>query len=92
MGIYTAYSYQNKSDEKYNELFEFGCSLYNNIDENCEMSLSDFISEMNSRKEVITNSDVHKYMHKLVQEALRITSILNNGYHTPQEIRELFVS
>lgn len=90
MGIYTAYDSQNKSVEKRNELFEFGRSLSDTNEEHYNMSLSDFISEMNSGKEVIANSDVHKYMHKLAQEALRITSILNNGYHTPEEIRELF--
>ena len=52
------------------------------------MELQEFLSNMN--KEVIANSDTHKYMHKLAQEALQITSIINNGYHTPEEITELF--
>ena len=52
------------------------------------MELQEFLSNMN--KEVIANSDTHKYMHKLAQEALQITSIINNGYHTPEEITEFF--
>ena len=46
------------------------------------MELKEFLSNMNS--EVIANSD------KLAQEALQITSIINNGYHTPEEITQLF--
>lgn len=52
------------------------------------MELKEFLSNMNS--EVIANSDTHQYMHKLAQEALQITSIINNGYHTPEEITQLF--
>lgn len=52
------------------------------------MELKEFLSNMNS--EVIANSDTHQYMHKLAQEALQITSIINNGYHTPEEITKLF--
>lgn len=52
------------------------------------MELQEFLSNMNS--EVIANSDTHKYMHRLAQEALQITSIINNGYHTPEKITELF--
>lgn len=54
------------------------------------MELQQFLSAMNSGKEVIAGSDIHEYMHELAQEALQITAILNSGYHTPEEIIELF--
>ncbi len=90
MGIYTAYGHENKSDEKRKELYEFGCSLYDENVENCKISVSEFLSEMNKGKEVISGSEVHLCMHELAQEALKITSKLNSGYHTPNEIRQLF--
>ena len=52
------------------------------------MELKEFLSNMNN--EVVANSDTHQYMHKLAQEAMQITSIINNSYHTPEEITELF--
>ncbi len=35
-------------------------------------------------------SDLHICMHSFAQEAFRVTSKLNNGYHEPKEIRQLF--
>lgn len=53
------------------------------------MTTNDFIEIMNSGAEVTANSDVHKKMHLLSQEALRITMKLNNSYHTHSEIIDL---
>lgn len=41
---------------------------------------------MNEGTEVIANSPVHQVMHRLSQEALRITMELNNSYHNHAEI------
>lgn len=54
------------------------------------MELNEFISILNSGKPVVAGSSVHKQMHILSQEALKITSEINNGYHTTEEILELF--
>lgn len=54
------------------------------------MELKDFLSHMNSGKTVIADSETHQYMCMLSQEALKLTAELNNSYHTPEEIREIF--
>jgi len=38
---------------------------------------------------VEAGSLTHNAMHSLSQEALRITSLINNSYHTPEELLEL---
>ena len=48
-----------------------------------------FLEYMNSGKEVIAGSDVHQKMTELSNEAMKITSELNNSYHTPEEIKVL---
>lgn len=53
------------------------------------MELSTFLEEMDSGKMVTAQSATHCCMHTLSQEALRITSELNQCYHTPEEIREI---
>ncbi len=53
------------------------------------MELREFLNYMNSGKEVQAGSDVHKYMLKLSQNAMKITCKLNNSYHTEDEIRDL---
>lgn len=35
-------------------------------------------------------SDAHRVIHKLSQDALRITAYLNGSYHEPEELRKLF--
>ncbi|WP_455543081.1 sugar O-acetyltransferase [Intestinibacter sp.] len=54
------------------------------------MDLKEFLDYMNSQKEVIAMSDIHMYMTKLSNDAMKITSELNNSYHTPEEIQALF--
>lgn len=49
-----------------------------------------FIDAMNSGNEIIAGSEIHKYMVKLSDEAMKITSRLNNVYHKPEEICSLF--
>lgn len=54
------------------------------------MNLSDFLEHLNSGKTVVVGSETHQYMCMLSQEALKLTAELNNSYHTPEEIREIF--
>ncbi|MDE6396172.1 MAG: sugar O-acetyltransferase [Muribaculaceae bacterium] len=50
------------------------------------MTTEEFIKEMNSGAEVPAGGEVHQVMHRLSQEALRITMALNNTYHNHEEI------
>ncbi len=54
------------------------------------MELKDYLNHLNEGKVVKGGSDVHLYMHKVSDEARRITSQINGEYHTNDEIRELF--
>ncbi len=54
------------------------------------MDNKEFLDYMNSGKEVIACSDIHKHMSKLSQEAIKITTEINSIYHEPEEIRKLF--
>lgn len=53
------------------------------------MTNQEFLEYMNSGKEVIAGSDIHLKMAELSNEAMKITSELNNSYHTPEEIKVL---
>ena len=54
------------------------------------MELKDYLNHLNEGKVVKGGSDIHLYMHKVSDEARRITSQINGKYHTNDEIRELF--
>lgn len=54
------------------------------------MNLSEFLEYLNGGKTVVAGSEIHQYMSMLSQEALKLTAELNNSYHTPEEIREIF--
>lgn len=88
MGIFTAFDKQNKTEEKLNELHQFGRSLRDEADE-ADMNTEKFIRAMDSGEKIKAGSTVHQKMIKLTNEAMRITASLNQGYHTPEEIREL---
>lgn len=53
------------------------------------MEIKEFIEEMKSGQTISTDAEARECMHTLSQEALRLTSELNGGYHTPEEIRGL---
>lgn len=53
------------------------------------MTNQEFIEIMNSGETTKFGSNVHMKMHELSQEALRITSEINNSYHTHEEICRL---
>jgi acetyltransferase-like isoleucine patch superfamily enzyme len=53
------------------------------------MTTQEFIEYMNSGKIVTAGSPVHEVMHRLSQEAIRITMELNTKYHTHEEVVRL---
>ncbi|MBR3024544.1 MAG: sugar O-acetyltransferase [Oscillospiraceae bacterium] len=53
------------------------------------MTTKEFLDFMNSGKQITAESGVHQTMHRLSQEAIRITMEINNHYHTPGEINAL---
>ena len=53
------------------------------------MTLQNFLDKMNSGEEIEAGSDFHLFMHSLSQEAIRVTSEMNSGYHTPEELDAL---
>lgn len=50
------------------------------------MTVAEFLSYMNSGKEVLAGSEIHGYMHVLSQEAIQLTMEPNSSHHTPDEI------
>lgn len=54
------------------------------------MSIEQFRKLMLRREYVDASSELFIMFHQLTQEALKITMEINNKYHTPEEIRELF--
>ena len=54
------------------------------------MTTETFVEMMNSGEKILCGSEVHQYMGRLSQEAMKITARINSGYHEPEEIRELF--
>ena len=55
-----------------------------------EITTKEFRELMAKGSYVEAGENIFKAFHKFSQEALKITSDLNNSYHTPEEIRELF--
>lgn len=56
------------------------------------MELKDFLDHLNSGNAVTGGGAVHLFMHRVSQEALKITSEINGSYHEPEELRRLFRS
>ena len=54
------------------------------------MNIEKFLNHMNEKLPVISDSKLHEIMHKLSNDAMKITYIMNNSYHSPEETRELF--
>ena len=53
------------------------------------MTTAEFISLMNSGRQITAESNVHRIMQELSQDALRITMEINSCYHTPDELNAL---
>ena len=77
----------NTSKEKLEELKNFGKSLRENRME--KITTEEFVQIMNTGKKVTAGSDVHLKMVELSNEGMKVTARLNQGYHTPEEIRYL---
>lgn len=54
------------------------------------MDINEFLAHLNKGESVEGGSAVHQVMHKVSQEALKVTAELNGKYHTPEKVRELF--
>lgn len=54
------------------------------------MKEHEVLEHMRRGQPVLAGSPGHQAMHRLAQEALKLTAELNNTYHPPEEIRALF--
>ncbi|GAA0076567.1 sugar O-acetyltransferase [Clostridium sp. CTA-5] len=54
------------------------------------MDIDDLLAHLNKGEVVEGGSELHRIMHNVSQEALKLTFNLNGQYHTPEEIQELF--
>lgn len=54
------------------------------------MNTEQFKEEMKKQTHITANSEMHLHMHEMAQRARKITVEINNTYHTPEELRELF--
>lgn len=54
------------------------------------MDINNFMEQLNRGTVVEGGSEVHRMMHVISQEALKLTTELNGSYHPPEEIREIF--
>lgn len=53
------------------------------------MELDHLLEELNAGRTITGDSPLHEVMHRISQEALRITGELNGGYQEPARVREL---
>jgi acetyltransferase-like isoleucine patch superfamily enzyme len=53
------------------------------------MELEDLLGELNAGRTITGDSPLHGVMHRISQEALRITGELNGAYMEPARVREL---
>lgn len=54
------------------------------------MDTQEFLAAMNRGDYVVAGSETHLKMSELSDEARKITAEINGGYHTADELRELF--
>ncbi len=54
------------------------------------MELEQFLEYLNQQKPVTNGSEEKKYMTFAAHEAMKVTSDINSGYHSPEELRILF--
>jgi acetyltransferase-like isoleucine patch superfamily enzyme len=54
------------------------------------MNLTDFLSHVARGEPIPANSEIHRFMVGISNEAMRITAELNNSYHEPTEVHALF--
>ena len=54
------------------------------------MTVQEYRDYIAAGNPVENGSEPHLFMHRMAQEAIRITMEINNKYHTPEELRKLF--
>ena len=54
------------------------------------MTVQEYRDYIAAGNPVENGSKPHLFMHRMAQEAIRITMEINNKYHTPEELRKLF--
>ena len=54
------------------------------------MELKRFLEMMDARETVEAGSEALMFSGEMTQRALKLTSKINNGYHTLEEIQEVF--
>lgn len=54
------------------------------------MNVNEFLDYVNSGSTIYSDTEIYDYIHQLSQEAMKITSELNNSYHTIEEIHKIF--
>lgn len=54
------------------------------------MELKEYLDYVKTEQVITANSSAHQLMHRLSQEAIRITCEMNNKYHSPEELSKLF--
>lgn len=54
------------------------------------MELSEYLTYVKTGQVIKAGSPAHQLMHRLSQEALQVTAQMNTGYHTPEELAQLF--
>lgn len=57
---------------------------------NSNVDLQQFLSYISNGYSVKNSDEMHLFMHEASQEALKLTAKLNNSYHTPIEVGEIF--
>lgn len=53
------------------------------------MNQEEFLAAMRRGESVAGSTEGHEWMHKLADQAQRLTAQLNGSYHTPEEIRQI---
>lgn len=53
------------------------------------MTDKEFLNFAAAGNTIVAGSDIHAVMHSMSQRALRLTSLINNAYHSPDELRAL---
>lgn len=53
------------------------------------MTEQEFLTFASEGNLIVAGSAIHQIMHTLSQNALKRTSVINNAYHTPEDLRQL---
>lgn len=53
------------------------------------MNLSNYLAHVNEQKTIESGSEAHQLMHRMSQDALKLTARLNNQYNEPHVVHEI---